>query len=453
MDDSVSTVSRKARRFYRKFNTFPAHKKLLVIFFLVLALPLTVYLVKSFTLYLSQAANATVSFSPSTMNMPPNTSPGVVVNSGSAQIAFARVDISFDTTKVNLSNEINVTGPLKAVIGKTAMATANSTGKIAVVVALCNGIDIPCSPSPTAPSGTFELFKLPLTSVTGQTTSTSLTYDVSTMQLVDTNQANVTLSTTNGTINLNPVSATNTNAPTATNRPSTTNAPTSTNAPTATRVPTFTPQPTNSNTQAATTLSLSARSSTVNLNQNLPVNVQINTGTNSVIGLELDVTFDRTKFAVQDFTAGSFFSNPDITNKVLDNTNGRARLTLATPPGTSAKQGSGTVAVLMFKAIDTGTTRVDFGANNLVAAINMSGINALRSVTGLGLTITNSFILGDINRDGCVDIVDYVILFANFGKNTTDSGADARADINNDGKINILDYTYLFENFGRCNAN
>ncbi len=601
MDESLSNLSRSTKRFYRKFNSFPAHKKLLAVFLLVLVLPLSVYLVKSFTLYLSQAATAQVSFSPSTVSMPPNTSPGVVVNSGSTQIAFARVDITFDVTKVNLSSEINITGPLKAVIGKSTMATANSTGRIAVVVALCNGIDIPCSPSPVAPSGTFELFKLPLTSITSQTTATTIAYDVSTMQLVDTAQANVALTAVNGTVNLNPVSATSTNTPTLTSAVTSTSTPTqpptgsggltgsyynglnfntfvfsrvdptinydwqlgapdsritadifsarwtgfvtprfsdtytfygssddgirvtvnnqliidswldqpaaehpgtialtagvkypitveyyentglasakllwssanqvkevvpssqlsiaSTGGGTATATPTrsvtLAPSPTVSSGAAATTLSLTASASSVNLNQNLPVNVQINTGTNSVIGVDLDVTFNPANLNLQDITAGSFLSNADVTNKVIDNTNGRAKLTLAVSPGSPARQGSGTLATLTFKAVGVGTTRVDFGSNNLVAATGTNGVNALKSVTGLGLTVTNAFILGDINKDGCVDIVDYVILFANFGKLTTDTGADARADINNDGRINILDYTYLFENFGKCIA-
>ncbi len=52
--------------------------------------------------------------------------------------------------------------------------------------------------------------------------------------------------------------------------------------------------------------------------------------------------------------------------------------------------------------------------------------------------------IGDINEDGYVNLLDYVILFENFKKNPL---IDKRADINNDTKVNLLDYIVLFENF------
>jgi hypothetical protein len=448
MEHEAHSVSRKLRRFEKRFGNYPAHKKVLFVLVLVLALPLAVYLLRTFTLYLSRAASAQLSFSPSTISLPPNANLGVVVNSGASQIAFARVDISFDNTKVNLTDEINITGPLKAVIGKTSKATANSTGKLTVVVALCNAIDIPCSPAPTAPTGTFELFKLPLSSATSQTATATISYDVTTSQLVDSAQSNVSLSASNATLNLNPVSATNTPNPTNTNGATSTPRPTNTTGPTSTAAPTVTVQPTNSNAQATTTLSLAAAKTSIAVNGNLPVNVNINTNTNDVIGADIDVTFDKTKMQVLDIRAGSFFATPDVTSKVLDNTTGHAKITVAIPPSATAKRGTGTIAIVTFKALAEGPTRVDFGSGNLVAALNMNGLSALNSTTGLGITVIAG-LLGDINQDGTVDIVDYTILFANFGKNANDAGADARADINNDGKINILDYTYVFENFGK----
>jgi hypothetical protein len=440
MEQEAQSFSRKVRRFEKRFGNYPAHKKVLFVVVLVLALPLAVYLLRTFTLYLSRASSAQLSFSPSSISIPPNANLGVVVNSGSAQIAFARVDISFDSTKVNLTDEINITGPLKAVIGKTSKATANSTGKVTVVVALCNAIDIPCSPAPTAPTGTFELFKLPLTAVSTQSSTATISYDVTTSQLVDSAQSNVSLNATNGTINLNNTGTTSTPVVTSTSTPQ----PTS-----ATSTVTVTPRPTSTNAQAATTLSLSAPKTSVAANGNISVNVNINTNTNDVIGTDLDVTFDKTKMQALDIRPGTFFSTPDVTSKVLDNTNGHAKITVAIPPSATAKRGTGTVAIVTFKALSTvGPTRIDFGDGNLIAALNMNGLNALNSTSGLGLTIVAG-LLGDINQDGTVDIVDYTILFANFGKNATDTGADARADINNDGKINILDYTYVFENFGK----
>jgi hypothetical protein len=438
MEQEAHSVSRKIRRFRKRFSTYSSYKKVVFVIVLLLALPLAVYLLRTFTLYLSHAASAQLSFSPSTISLPPNANVGVVVNSGSAEIAFARVDITFDSSKMNLTDEINITGPLKAVIGKTSKATANSTGKVTVVVALCNAIDIPCSPAPTAPTGTFELFKLPLTATTSQSGQATLSYDVTTSQLVDSAQSNVSLNGTNATINLNQTGSTAT--PGATNTPTT--------QPTSGTTITVTPKPTSTNSQATTTLSLTAAKTTVKNGQSVAVNVGINTNSNDVIGADLDISFDKTKMQVLDVKAGSFFATPDVSNKVLDNTTGHAKVTVNIPPSGAAKRGTGTIAIVTFKALAEGPTRVDFGDGNLVAALNMNGLSALNSTTGLGLTVVAG-LLGDINEDGTVDIVDYTILFANFGKNATDTGADARADINNDGKINILDYTYVFENFGK----
>lgn len=57
---------------------------------------------------------------------------------------------------------------------------------------------------------------------------------------------------------------------------------------------------------------------------------------------------------------------------------------------------------------------------------------------------------GDANCDQRVDILDYSILFASFGKAPGDPGYDPRANLNHDsaGLVDILDYSVLFYNFG-----
>jgi hypothetical protein len=62
---------------------------------------------------------------------------------------------------------------------------------------------------------------------------------------------------------------------------------------------------------------------------------------------------------------------------------------------------------------------------------------------------TRSFtvtILGDINQDKTVNLLDYSILFDNFG---TKPPSDDRANLNTDDTINLLDYSILFSNFGK----
>jgi hypothetical protein len=58
---------------------------------------------------------------------------------------------------------------------------------------------------------------------------------------------------------------------------------------------------------------------------------------------------------------------------------------------------------------------------------------------------TTSPLLGDINGDGMVNILDYTLLSNAFG--TTNPASD----LNSDGTVNILDYTILSNNFGKSN--
>ena len=65
-------------------------------------------------------------------------------------------------------------------------------------------------------------------------------------------------------------------------------------------------------------------------------------------------------------------------------------------------------------------------------------------ITALLPTPTPTPISGDINHDGKVDIFDYNLLVADFGKTTP-----SPADINRDGKVDIFDYNILVGNFGK----
>ena len=62
-------------------------------------------------------------------------------------------------------------------------------------------------------------------------------------------------------------------------------------------------------------------------------------------------------------------------------------------------------------------------------------------------TPTPTPISGDINHDGKVDIFDYNLLVADFGK--TGAPGFVPADINRDGKVDIFDYNILVANFGK----
>src|SRR3990167_3477630 len=58
-----------------------------------------------------------------------------------------------------------------------------------------------------------------------------------------------------------------------------------------------------------------------------------------------------------------------------------------------------------------------------------------------------SFLPGDLDKDGDVDIFDYNLLITNFG-----ATGDNPADIDGDGDVDIFDYNILISNFGKTSG-
>ena len=56
---------------------------------------------------------------------------------------------------------------------------------------------------------------------------------------------------------------------------------------------------------------------------------------------------------------------------------------------------------------------------------------------------------GDCNNDNIINVIDFNILKATFGKGQGDPGYDQRADFTGDNTVNILDFNLLKGNFGQ----
>ena len=80
-------------------------------------------------------------------------------------------------------------------------------------------------------------------------------------------------------------------------------------------------------------------------------------------------------------------------------------------------------------------------------------MSSLRTSVALGSgTTTVNFgeqRVGDANGDDVINITDFSLLKASFGKSTGQSGFDARADFDGNGVVNITDFSYLKSNFGK----
>ena len=57
--------------------------------------------------------------------------------------------------------------------------------------------------------------------------------------------------------------------------------------------------------------------------------------------------------------------------------------------------------------------------------------------------------LGDVNGDMAIDILDVMAIFTAFGSTPEDPSWDPLADVNKDGKVNILDCIVIAKNFGQ----
>lgn len=138
----------------------------------------------------------------------------------------------------------------------------------------------------------------------------------------------------------------------------------------------------------ATTLNLSATNTTPTKDQTFVVNVDIDTGANTVIGTELYILFDRTKLRADSIQAGPFFPNPQVAGENLDNTAGQISYTIYIPTGATPRTGTGVVASITFTAIDTGSSAISFKQpETIVGGTNEGGRNVLISANQTSVTV------------------------------------------------------------------
>ena len=78
-------------------------------------------------------------------------------------------------------------------------------------------------------------------------------------------------------------------------------------------------------------------------------------------------------------------------------------------------------------------------------AISLSNATPQISYIQSSITITNSspVLLGDVNEDGVVNVMDATMLIGAYLNNNTDQLPQAVADVNHDGIINVMDATEI----------
>lgn len=405
---------------------------------------------------------ASLYLTPAASEMPPDLDLEIKLDTAGNQVGFARVELKFDQTAVQLRGEITGGSELDNLISKTSMADANSTGNILLVV----GLTIENRDTP--PSGILTLGRLPFTAVTGgENVVTDVDFNLEGIQIVDMNAVVVETTTTKAVVTINPVSPTVTPAPT----------------PLLTPTPTILPK-------AALTL-VSDRQPVVG--EDWPVGVELAT-TEQVSGVDMEVTFDPVKLTILRVEDEALLAG----NTQTDTTQaGVIKVSQVSSPG-EGFSGTGRLVTLVLRPETAG--EVGLGWNFTAGATNDSNVIALVNGEDIlaapsGLTVTaevkprlqvklttygNNQVTGKVGETGGIweaamttdangmsaelllgegflgkttnfylKVSGYLIkkegVTVNPGVTVADFGKLVAGDLNNDGIINNVDLSLMYD--------
>ena len=130
------------------------------------------------------------------------------------------------------------------------------------------------------------------------------------------------------------------------------------------------------------TLSFSTTSPSVNTGDQVALNILLDTGTDTVSAADVTISYPQNKLEGVSFTAGTFLPVVLTPAKIEP---GKAHITLGSQP-TDAKKGSGIVATLTLRALQSGSAKVGFDPKTQVAAIGKN-TNAVGTMTPIQITI------------------------------------------------------------------
>ncbi len=141
----------------------------------------------------------------------------------------------------------------------------------------------------------------------------------------------------------------------------------------------------------ATTLTLTPATPTVNVGENLKLNVDIDPGTNQVISVNLYITYDPTKLEAKTITNGA--AAPRVLNSGIIE-NGTASIKVGAASNAQPITARGTIAVITFTATAaTGNITpavVQFASNTFVGGLNEPTANVLIGTTPAKITVTGA---------------------------------------------------------------
>ncbi|MBI3385547.1 hypothetical protein HY031_00515 [Candidatus Gottesmanbacteria bacterium] len=139
----------------------------------------------------------------------------------------------------------------------------------------------------------------------------------------------------------------------------------------------------------ATTLSLSPATVSAKAGDTFTLEVKIDTADNQVVASELHVTFDPNFLQAQSITNGALFPNI-LTSGVVESA--AASIAVGAASSTQPVKGTGTAAIIRFKALakTTTPTSVRFASTTFVGGLGESSTNVLVGTSPAQVTISDA---------------------------------------------------------------
>ena len=126
----------------------------------------------------------------------------------------------------------------------------------------------------------------------------------------------------------------------------------------------------------------------------------------------------------------------------IDNRIGRISKINSALLSDSGVSGTGTILQVTFKAKSEGETSLDL-ENFLLGSFTGENISA--GPLEFTFTIKEQLLIGDVNRDEVVNILDLILVARQLGKSVP---SNSPADVNSDGVVNIFDLTLVAQGIG-----
>ena len=163
-------------------------------------------------------------------------------------------------------------------------------------------------------------------------------------------------------------------------------------------------------------------------------------------GWQFDIAFDPTVLEAVEVSEGDFLKSEGATTffqkGTIDNAAGKITTLRSVDLSGDGVTGTGTLVSLIFAAKTSGETQ--FGLRNFNFGSNTGESIAVETFDAF-ITIAGQITVGDINRDGQVNILDMILVARYFGSSAT---ANPQVDLNRDGTINIQDLIIVAQHLG-----